>query len=402
MADAGQPLAESKPHRSTGIRRLTLALGTSQLLSWATTFYLPAVVSNAAARDLGATHAAILGGFSWSLLVTGLCAPRVGRWIGRHGGRGALGASTLVMATGLVLLAGARGVPTWYGGWTILGAGMALGLYDAAFATAGTLLGPAVSPVITGITLIAGFASTVGWPASVALMDAVGWRGMLLIYACMHVGVNLPLILKTVPVGVPAYEDSARPPVRSRAPAQRVIAISCLVGFFTARWFLTSAIAAHVLQLMAGLGLSREQGLVAAMLIGPGQVGGRILEWTLAGRLGPLARARLGALLYPAGAVVLWLGGPASAVGFAVLYGMSNGILTINRGTLPMLVLGPAGYAAILGWLALPVLLAQAAAPTVSVPLIGAMSALELLLLSGGVALVVSSFLLPLRLWEER
>ena len=375
-------------------------LGTSQLLSWATTFYLPAVVSDPAARDLHATHGAILGGFSWALLITGVCAPRVGKWIGRHGGRGALAASTIVFAAGLTILATAAGVPAWYAGWSVLGAGMAMGLYDAAFATAGVLLGTSVSPVITGVTLIAGFASTVGWPMGTALLGLAGWRGMLLAYAAGQLIVNLPLVIWAVPPGVFVPREAVAEQSRSAATTSRRVAIICLASFFAVRWFLTSAIAAHVLQVMGGLGLSTREALVAAMLIGPGQVAGRLLEWSVVPWLGPLVCARLGALLFPAGALLLLAGGPVAVAGFALLYGMSNGILTVNRGTLPMLVLGPGGYAGLLGWLAVPVLLAQAVAPTASVPLIAALPSLDLLLLAAAIAAVVTGLLLPLKLWR--
>ena len=60
-------------------------------------------------------------------------------------------------------------------GWTIIGTGMAMGLYDAAFATAGGLLGKQAGPTITGITLVAGFASTVFWTLGAALIG--GWAG---------------------------------------------------------------------------------------------------------------------------------------------------------------------------------------------------------------------------------
>jgi hypothetical protein len=380
--------------------RLTVALGTNQLLSWGTTFYLPAVITGTAARDLATTQAGILGAFSWSLLVTGICAPRVGKWIGRNGGRGTLAASTIVLAAGLAVLAAAPDLAGWYAGWTVLGAGMALGLYDAAFATAGTLLGPAVSPVITGVTLIAGFASTVGWPAGAELLRLLGWRGMLLAYAGVQLAVNLPLVVAMIPRGPVVQAQTEVSADHSSSRRERHAAIAGLAGFFTIRWFLTSAIATHVLHLMAGLGLTAREALAAAMLIGPGQVAGRLLEWVLAGRIGVLTRARLGALLFPAGALVLGFGGPASALIFAVLYGMSNGILTVNRGTLPMLVLGPQGYAALLGWLALPVLLAQAAAPPLSAPLVEALAANMVLLLAGGVAFGAALLLLPLRLWQ--
>jgi hypothetical protein len=77
---------------------------------------------------------------------------------------------------------------------------------------------------------------------------------------------------------------------------------------------------------------------------------------------------------------------------------MSNGIMTINRGTLPLALFGPQGYARLLGWLAVPVLVAQATAPTLTAPLVAAFPALEVFLLCGAVAAIALLFLLPLRL----
>lgn len=387
------------PGAPINTRRLTLTLGAVQLLSWATSFYLPAVIGRAVAESFGVSLASVLGAFSWSLLVAAACAPRVGRWIGRRGGRVALATGAGVMALGLVVLAAATGLPGWYAGWTILGIGMAMGLYDAAFATAGVLLGTAVGPVVTGITLIAGFASTVGWPAGVALLQALGWRGVLLAYAALHLGVNLPLVLGLVPRGIRIPHVPAGI-VRGAIGRRRAVMAGCLAGFFAIRWFITSAIAVHILPLMGGLGLSHGEALGVAMLIGPGQVAGRLLEWGLARRIGPMGRAWFGAMLFPAGALVLLAGGPAGAAGFVLLYGMSNGILTVNRGTLPMVVLGPAGYAAVLGALAVPVLIAQAAAPAVVAPLVAAVPAWGLLLLAGGVAGAAAVLLVPLRARE--
>lgn len=383
-------------------RRLTLVLGCSQLLAWSTTFYLPAVIAGVAADSLGASRVAIVGGFSWALLVTGICAPRVGRRIDRTGGRLVLAASSLVLAAGLVVLATARGLPQWYVGWTVLGAGMSLGLYDAAFATIGRLLGRGATPVITGVTLFAGFASTLGWPAGSYLVDALGWRETLLIYAGLQVAVNLPLCLLGVPAAVPEtfVESSAVAP-----PAGRTwrVALACLAGFFSLRWLLSSAITVFILPLLAGLGMSLNERLFVAALIGPGQVAGRLVEWGIGPRVNLLLRARGAAALMPLGVAVLLLGGPVlptvvAGAAFALLYGMSNGMLTINRGTLPMAIFGPAGYATLLGWLAVPVLLAQASAPTLAAPLIEALPPDRVFLVIGLLSAAAIVLLLPLRL----
>ena len=163
------------------------------------TFYLPAVIADPAARSIGASHFAVLGAFTLALLVTGVCAPRVGRWIDRHGGRGLLALSIVVIAVGQMVLASAPNLLVWYVAWAIIGIGMAMGLYDAAFSTTGVLLGKDAGPAITGITLFAGFASTVFWPLGAALVGVLGWRGLLLLYATIQVVVNLPMVLLLVP-----------------------------------------------------------------------------------------------------------------------------------------------------------------------------------------------------------
>src|SRR6185312_5295543 len=191
-------VTRSRPHRRTAAvmdrRFLGLVLGINQTLSWGMTFYLPAIVADPVARSFGASHVAVLGAFSWALLITGACMPRVGRWIDRHGGRGSLLTSIVIMAAGQVLLAAAPGLPLWYVGWTVVGIGMAMGLYDAAFATVGSLLGREAGPTITGITLVAGFASTVFWTLGASLIGPFGWRGLLLFYAALMLAVNLPMV----------------------------------------------------------------------------------------------------------------------------------------------------------------------------------------------------------------
>lgn len=384
-----------------GSRRLTIGLGTTQLISWATSFYMPAVIAVPAAADLGMSRFAILAGFSWALLAAGFCAPRVGRWIGSHGGRTPLAVGALAMALGLGLLAVAHGPALWYGGWTILGVGMALGLYDATFATLGGVLGAAAGPAITGVTLMGGFASSVGWPAGAFLVDAVGWRWTLLVYAAVQLAVNLPIVLVMVPARI---TPRAAGPAKANAAIgrSRHRALACLAGFFTIRWFVTSALAVAILPLLGGMGLTAGEAITASALIGPGQVVGRLIEFSAGGRFGLIGRAALGAILAPVGIVVLlWGGGVAgpapAACLFALLYGMSNGIMTINRGTLPLAIFGPDGYAALLGWLAVPVLLAQAAAPTLTAPLVTRLPSAEIFGAAGILAGVAVLLLLPLR-----
>jgi hypothetical protein len=380
----------------TGSRfRLGAVLGINQTLTWGMTFYLPAIIAAPVAAALGQSGFAVLGAFSWSLLVTGALAPRVGKWIDHHGGRGALLASIVIIAAGQAILALSHGLAVWYLGWTIIGIGMSMGLYDAAFATVGGLLGREAGPSITGITLVAGFASSVFWTLGAALIGPLDWRGLLLTYAGLMLLVNLPMVWLLVPPAPPRAPQDAASGLPT-TPAHRR-AMLLLGAFFALRWFITSAISVHVLALLQGVGLTAGEAVAVAALVGPGQVAGRILEYAIGPRVDVFIKARIAALLFPAGAALLLLGGPIAATAFALLYGMSNGVMTINRGTLPLALFGPQGYAQILGWLAVPVLLAQATAPTVTAPLVTALPALDVLLISGAAAAVAVLFLLPLK-----
>ena len=380
--------------------RLGAVLGANQTLSWGMTFYLPAIVAGPAANGLGQSGFRVLGAFSWALLVAGACAPSVGRWIDRNGGRGVLLASIIVIAAGQVVLAATPDLAVWYLGWTIIGVGMSLGLYDAAFATVGGLLGNQAGPSITGITLLAGFASSLFWTLGATLVGVLGWRGLLLGYAALMLLVNLPMVWLLVPSAEaqPYRQVAARGPPKSAAQRRTLLLLGT---FFALRWFITSAIAVHILSLLQGVHLTEAQAVAVAALIGPGQVAGRILEYLIGPRIDLLVKARIGALLFPLGAALLLLGGPWAATGFALLYGMSNGIMTINRGTLPLALFGAESYARLLGRLAVPVLLAQATAPTLTAPLMAALPAVDSLLLCGAGAAVAALLLLGLRLPKD-
>jgi hypothetical protein len=376
-------------------RRLALVLGVTQTLAWATTFYIPAVIVSAASSTLARSPTILLGGFSWSLLIAALVSPRVGRRIDQVGGRGVLAIGTIVMAFGLAVLAALPTLPGWYIAWTIVGVGMALGLYDAAFATIGRLLGNNSRPAIVGVTLMAGFASTVGWPMGVGLVQLLGWRMTALCYAGIQVAINLPLILLLIPKPRATALVSAPGQMDHGTPRHGYLAFALLAIFFSVRAGISAVISVHVLRLLQGVGLTAAVAVGIAAMIGPSQVAGRLLEWVFARYIDPLTGSWIGAALLPLGVAGLLFGGPA--VSFAITYGMSNGILTISRGTLPMHLFGEHGYATRLGKLALPPLLAQALAPTLFTPFVQSHSAAEVFAWVGITAAAALLCLLPLR-----
>jgi MFS family permease len=344
--------------------RIVAALGLAQTLAWGSTYYLPAILAEPMARDLGIDTGTVFLGFSAALVVSAVAGPAAGRRIDRFGGRDVLAVSSLVFAAGLALLAAAEGPALLFAGWIVIGAGMAMGLYDAAFATLAGIHGKAARPSITGVTLFGGFASTVAWPITAALDAEYGWRAACLVWAAAHLLIGLPLNRLLVPVGTqppPATLPEPALPHAGRSGPDRQMVLLAVV--FTITWFTSTAMAAHLPRLLEAAGASVAAAIGAAALVGPAQVAARMLEFGLLRRFHPLLSARLAALAHPAGAaVLLTVGAPAAAL-FTVLHGAGNGILTIAKGTLPLALFGPHGYGHRQGVLMVPARFGQAAAP---------------------------------------
>lgn len=351
--------------------RTVAALGAAQTLAWASSYYLPAMLAVPIARDLGVSTPTVFAAFSLALIVSALVGPWAGHLIDRHGGRPVLMGTNLLFAGGLLMLATAQGSLSLFFAWAILGAAMGCGLYEAAFSSLVYLYRQHARNAITGITLIAGFASTVGWPLTTLLEVKFGWRGACLAWAVFHLALGLPLNgslprrrLDAVekPPGVTA---DATPPAVDEPTSQPVRTTLLLALLFALTWFISTAMAAHLPRLVQEAGATLAVAVGVGALVGPAQVGGRLLEFGVLRHVHPLLSARLAALAHPLGAVALLaLGAPAAAL-FAILHGAGNGILTIAKGTLPLVFFGAAGYGARQGWMMMPARGAQALAPFV-------------------------------------
>ena len=342
------------------------ALGTAQTLAWASTYYLPAMLAAPMAQDLGVGTPTVFAAFSVALGVSALVGPLSGHAIDRHGGRPVLMGTSMLFALGLVALGLSQGVWSLFAAWALIGLAMGSGLYEAAFSALVRLYGQGSRSAITGITLIAGFASTVGWPLSTWLEAEIGWRGACFAWAGLHLVLGLPLnaalprvATAPTPHQIPALEVEGEAPSAARA---RVT--SALLAFvFAATWFISTAMAAHLPALLQASGASLAVAVGVGALIGPAQVAGRLLEFGFLRHVHPLLSARLAAMGHPVGVAALLLIGPVAAPLFAVLHGAGNGILTIAKGTLPLVLFGPRGYGARQGWLMLPARVAQAMSP---------------------------------------
>jgi MFS family permease len=336
------------------------ALGITQTLAWASTYYLTAVFTDPVSADLHLSRTWFYGSVSVALLLSGLLGPLAGRTIDRYGGRDVLAATNLVFAAGLVLLSIATGPVSLIAAWLVLGIGMGFGLYEAAFATVAGLYGRDARNAITGITLFAGFASTIGWPLSAGLIDAFGWRGALLAWAVLHLALGLPLNRLLVPQAPPPAPSPASAVIAPAGVPWTMIILACVFG---ATWFVSTALAAHLPRLLEATGATPAAAIAAGALVGPAQVAARVAEFSLLRRASPMISARLAAGLHPIGAALLALLGAPAAIPFVLLHGAGNGMLTIARGTLPLALFGAAGYGLRTGLLAAPARILQGGAP---------------------------------------
>ena len=341
-------------------------LGSAQTLAWASSFYLPAMLAAPMAADLAIGTPSVFAALSMALIVSALVSPLAGRAIDRRGGRPVLLASSALFIAGLLALAAAQGPLTMAAAWMLLGLAMGCGLYDAAFAALVRLYGRDARGAITGITLIAGFASTVGWPLSAWMASHWGWRGACCGWAALHVVIGLPLNAllprfasalageAATPGPTPEAKATVRPP-RGTAPL--------LALLFAVTGFVSTAVATHLPALLLASGASVTGAVAAAALVGPAQVAARLFEFGVLRRLPALVSARAATLGHPLGAMAFLLLGSAGMLPFVVLHGLGNGLLTIVKGTLPLVLFGAEGYGLRQGWITMPARLLGALSP---------------------------------------
>jgi MFS family permease len=374
-----------------------LALGTTQTLAWASSVYLPAILADPIAHDLGISANWIFGAYSAALVIAGLLGPRIGRQIDRVGGRPVLTLSNLLLAGGLVLQGFAQSIPMLIAAWVLLGIGMGYGLYDAAFGALGRIYGDAARSAITGITLMAGFASTIGWPLTAYGLAHIGWRDTCFAWAAAHVLIGLPLNLLMLPA-VRDAKAASLAEAKPRIPIDRTMILLALA--FSLVWIVTGAMAAQFPRILEAAGATPVEAVAAGALIGPAQVLARVVEASFLSRYHPIVSTKLAFLMHPLGALVVALTGGKAASVFAVFHGAGNGVITIARGTLPLAIFGPKNYAYRLGLIGAPARMAQAPAPLLFALLIEAMGS-RVLIVSSALSLAALALLFFLRLDKQ-
>lgn len=363
--------------------RTVCILAPAQIISWGSLYYAFSILGPGIRNELGWSTGLVYGAYSWSLLVAGLVATPAGILLDRHGGQRIMGAGSVLCGIGLLALSASRSPFAYLCAWTVLGLAMGMTLYEAAFATINRRFAGGGRQAISNLTLFAGFASTIFWPLTQALDASLGWRATFFWYGVLHLLVCLPLHLLLGREGERrAPVKQAGPPSHTLGEALRHPAFWKLTAAFAANTLVFSALSVHLIPLLQDLGHSARIAVLMAMLIGPMQVAGRVLERTAGRALAPQVVGKFCFSALPVAlASILSFGAEAWAVaGFCILYGLSNGVLTIVRGTLPQALFGSDNYGAISGAMAGPSLVAKAAGPVIGALLLGRHGAPEVVL----------------------
>jgi len=348
-------------------------VGLVQMLAFGTSLYLLTVLSQPIRADTGWPLPWIIGGMSAGQLAGAAVAPRVGRWIKRHGGRPALSVSSLLFAAGLATLALSPNLAVYFAGWIVIGLAMACGLYDVAFGALGRLYGLEARRSITTVTLWGGFASTVFWSLSGVLVTAVGWRWTCGAFALMHLVIGLPIYRFLLPAAEPHLEPPPRERAGSAAPGLSAAARSAILllgAVLMTETLVASIISVHLVTLLRERGLTMAAAIGLGVFIGPTQVSARFGESMFGTRIHPSLT-----MIVAVGAITVGVGLlpilPLSVAAVALMsYGAGIGLVSISRGSLPLYLFGPIEAPVVSGLLGRPIAVTSALAPSIGAFLI--------------------------------
>ena len=350
-----------------------LALGITQITAWGTSYYCLGVLASPISQDTGWSRGFVFLGFTVALLAMGLVSSAVGRAVDRHGGRAVMTLGTVLVSSGLFALAHVRSEAAYLAVWAFLGLGMRLCLYDAAFAALVQVAPSRGRKAISYLTLFGAFASSVFWVVGHALNEQVGWRQTLVLFALINLVVCLPLhwlgLARRETAGAAVLTGAAAadvdgPPLEGRA---RSVAIVLFALIMSLNGFVFGVISVQLVPLLEAAGLVTAAAVWVASMKGVAQFAGRVVEIVFARNLRAITVGRIAVGVLPP-SLLLLLAGTGSLpliVAFTLLMGASQGVITIVRGAVPLVLFGAKGYGAVLGVIATPILVVNAAAPTV-------------------------------------
>lgn len=367
------PTASWRARLADPMTGAVLALGITQITAWGTSYYCLGVLAGPISRDTGWSRGFVFLGFTVALLAMGLVSSAVGRAIDRHGARAVMTLGTVIVSAGLFTLAHVHSEAAYLAVWVLLGLGMRLCLYDAAFAALVQVVPSRGRQAISYLTLFGAFASSVFWVVGHALNEQVGWRQTLVLFAFINLVVCLPLHWlglarretaagAAAPTGVPPGSPDG-PPLEGRA---RSVAMVLFALIMSLNGFVFGVISVQLVPLLEAAGLATAAAVWVASMKGVAQFGGRVVEIAFARNLRAITVGRIAVGILPPSLLLLLTGTGHlwMVVAFTLLMGASQGVITIVRGAVPLALFGAKGYGAVLGAIATPVLVVNAASPT--------------------------------------
>lgn len=345
--------------------KLTLKLGIPQIIGWSSGFYLPAILAVPIAKDIGIPTETFFWAFTISMLVSGLVGPRVGKAIDHFGGRRVLPIGNLAFALGLSLLALSSEPVLLFIAWAIIGIGASMGNYDSAFATAVAFLGDKSNKVIAGITVYAGFSSTISWPLTSYLNEEFGWQAAVWFWVAMQILVALPIHLslpKTEPKEPTLMTGPIRKIIKNRFRFDPLLVVFAVM--FALEGFIVSGVNTTLPFMLGEFGAHAQLAILAAAILGPSQVAARVLLVALDRYLTPMRVAAISILVHPIGVILLLVFGTNAVLPFVILHGIGVGLNPFIRGSLPLLFFGSESYGQRQGYVMMLSKVVSALSPT--------------------------------------
>lgn len=350
--------------------RLVAAVAVSQTVSYGVLYYSFSVFLTPTAQALHASTTAVTGAMTLALLAGAATMLPVGRHLDRRGGRGLMTAGAL-LAT-LLALAWSRvsSLPELYAVWAGIGAISSAVQYEAAFPVVVSHFPPELrSRALLGVTVVAGFASSIFLPAAGLLDDAFGWRTAIVILAVVHGLVVIPLnAYVRAPVTHRQAQhrdraDAARRKATRNALRDRVFWL--LGGGFVAQTGAVATVSVLLVTVLRALGHSPAFAATIAGLLGVLSVTGR-LATTAAGRR--VSTRQVTVIVFAAqgaGAVLLPLIGRATpgAIVCVLMFGLGFGVATIARPALLAEHFGTDAFATLSALWAVPLTVMESCTP---------------------------------------
>lgn len=356
--------------KSPPFRRIVVPLAIAETVIWAAIYYLFPALLSVWERSLGWSKTELSGAFTLALVVSAVLAPVAGRLIDHGLSRHALGGGALLSAVLLALLSQVTALWQFYAVWLGLGVAMAFTLYEPCFAVLIRSLGVHAGRAITLVTLVAGFAGTVSFPSANTLAGVLGWRGAVAVFAFAVALVAAPLIyLGCQRAERHGHAEVHVPPSSKKAlqaiAAARTSSFWMLAAAFTLIAVNHGIIITHILPLLEDRGIQAGAAVLAASMIGPMQVCGRLALMAVERRIpmSLIAVCCYVAMGFAAGALLVASRLPALVLVFVFLQGAGYGITSIVRPVITAELFGRRNFGIVAGVLAVPFVGGTAVAP---------------------------------------